>query len=97
MISTGLEPKRSQETPGTPPGLVDRAEGKPCHVGGTGWQLRAPAPSPDLESWVGILALPLTGCVTQGKSLYLSVPFFFFSCAFVSSPNKQIKPWYGSE
>lgn len=80
MISTGLEPKRSQETPGTPPGLVDRAEGQPCHMGGTGWQLRAPALSPDLESWVGILALPLTGCVTQGKLLYLSVLLFFFLC-----------------
>lgn len=59
MISTGLEPKRSQRRHGDTTGLVDRAEGKPCHVGGTGWQLRVPAPESDLESWVGILALLL--------------------------------------
>lgn len=89
MISTGLEPKRSQETLGTPPGLVDRAEGKPCHMGGTGWQLRAPALSPDLESWVGILALPLTGCVTQGKSLYLCAFVFFSVLLFLHLINRS--------
>lgn len=66
--------------PGTPPGrgLVGRAGGKPCRMGGIGWQLRAPALSPDLRSWAGVLALPLTGCVTQGKSLYLSVLLWVF-------------------
>lgn len=52
--------------------------------GSLGYQLKS-----DLESWVGILALPLTGCVTQGKSLYLSVPFFSPVLLFLHLINRS--------